>query len=264
MTVNDELLSKLEDWASNRLLRPRCFDCQHYSTCNERLATEGTTLDLGNSVAMTYVGTQYGNLPDAPRLLLVGLDHGAEDRGFDFRDRRAQIQQFKEGRDRFNPHYKGVIQTASAALTPLVACDVRCTSSCSWSQTREGPCALDFLAQANLVKCSASTSFKGTPLISLCVNWLVEEINILEPTIIVFHGVAAKWAFPKAVADAGWSLTPIEGSSCSDLFWLHGPPRAAAVLFLHHPSASRPNQWPNNWPLVGEPALRFIRNSGLV
>ena len=87
----------------------------------------------------------------------------------------------------WNPHYRGTVRI-DAELSQL-ACAATCNRSCAGKRPAE--CALEHFAQANAVKCveteKTNRQFEGQRLVQRCLSFLVEEIRILRPQLLVLQ-----------------------------------------------------------------------------
>src|SRR5437016_1646642 len=149
------LMEQLEAWATSRNLRPSGFACELYETCD---SSTHNKLRRSETVCMSYIGSRYGWTDTKPqvRLVVVGKEHRPDEGGTDFADRhRGIIEGYQRRAEKFNPHYRGVVQTAAAVYGSRTEC-MRCAQqwACQSSRTRDRACVLDMFAQPNLVKCA--------------------------------------------------------------------------------------------------------------
>jgi len=91
-----------------------------------------------------------------------------------------------------------------------------------------------------------------------CARWLLEELELLKPTIIVFHDRHAQWVLKQAYESQGWTQTPFPGDTTGLLHEVAKGPLRADVLYLHHPSRG----WMDRqWEGAVEPALALLRTT---
>jgi uracil-DNA glycosylase len=191
---------------------------------------------------MSYVGVRYAmNL--SARIVMVGKDHGCGGCA-DFHGRRQKIREYQspQNKQKFNAHYRGVVRTAAALLGSVTTCSA-CydTNMCQLSNGGGPYCVLDLIAQPNLVKCAPDDKntmrSQATSLMKMkCSNLLVEELEILNPTLIVFHGTDLRKFFSEAISSRRWELEKWDCQKQKHLFKLNGPTLKADVLFLAHPA----------------------------
>jgi hypothetical protein len=260
-----DLLRQLETWATDRRILPRLFQCRHYESCNQ---SHGS-LQAGASVCMSYVGPKYQHPVEGHdiRLVIIGLDHGAGPDGpysEDFATRREAILSIPS-RGPFNPQYRGVVKTAAAIFGQATRC-MECAEQnrCQRASTPDRPCVLEMFAQPNLVKCAngANMTSGSTPtMMSNCVTLLVEELEILRPTVVVTHGVGVRPHLELAVTSRGWKHKPVPGDDTGTLFEILGSGLTAHVCYLAHPSRGH---LARQWSTIVEPALAHLRRTGEV
>ena len=144
----ESIMTQLEAWASNdALIAPDRFACPHYGACNASVNQE---LREGKGCCMSYVGPQYGKWF---RLAVVGMDHGDFELATFEERQRGILDYYIKGRNKFNPHYAGVVKTTAAVLGKSGAyCQNSCTESCE--ATNNEDCVINRIAQPNLVKCA--------------------------------------------------------------------------------------------------------------
>ncbi len=279
-TSNAELLKKLDQWALERKISPKSFDCANYQDCNGSLQKKGLHLKSGYTCTMSYVGREYGEaelVTNKPfRMVIVGIDPGAnyeEEELWGFIESQKGIEKWFYGSEtKFNQQYRGVIRTASAILG---AAGKHCLDHCYPESRCLGDgrpngerCVLRSFAQPNLVKCAPAENenreVKSTPVMfKNCPLHLLSEIEVLKPDLLVFHGVNAEWAFPNAIEKRGYGHLAIEGSPKHGAFQIVHEVTAPGigwrcfVLYLMHPSHGGLNR---QWPDV-ERALELLRSN---
>jgi len=275
MTANDDLLKKLTNWArARKILPPHEFKCPKYEECNLSHG-DRYPLDHGNTCLMSYVGPEYGlPVPGGKfRLVIVGQDHGCTDLHGDYADcREGREEYYYRNRKRFNQHYRGVIKTAAAILGETGQyCLKECWNDrkCAGAKPPGGRrCVLLSFAQPNLVKCVSApdmTSLATPIMYGNCSRHLVHELDVLTPSLVVFHGSGAQGLFCDAVENEGGKRpTPVEGSPTSwgreILFRVLRDDFKYYVLFLYHPSRG----WlAKQWSEV-ELALKWLRAKGAI
>lgn len=257
-----DLLAQLETWATNRRILPSLFQCRHYASCNQ---SHGS-LQAGASVCMSYVGPRYEHPVEGHdlRLVLVGMDHGGDTGGpysEDFASRQQAILSIPT-RGSFNPHYRGVVKTAAAIFGRATDCSTCAEQNqCQRRSEPDRRCVLDMIAQPNLVKCANGSDMRSgsTPtMMGNCVGLLMEELEILHPTLVVFHGVGARRPFEAAIESRGWTHTsvPVPGDQTDALHGVVGPSIRIHVLYLAHPARGH---LARQWSAVVTPALALLR-----
>jgi hypothetical protein len=214
---------------------------------------------------MSYVGPRYEHPVEGHdiRLVLVGMDHGSDAQGpysEDFASRQRAILSIPK-RGSFNPHYQGVVRTAAAIFGSATAC-ATCAeqNQCQRRTEPDRRCVLDMIAQPNLVKCANGSDMRSasTPtMMTNCVGLLLEELEILKPTLLVFHGVGARKPFESVVTSNGWTNTEVH----KNLHEIVSAHLRTHVLYLPHPARGH---LARQWTTVVEPALSLLRRMGRV
>jgi hypothetical protein len=261
---NDRLMANLDDWArENARIDPAVFDCHFYKKCN---ASMDDKLDPhGKNCMMSYVGREFGC--DEPfRLVIVGMDNGSLGGG-NFEYRRASLERWlKSGNNNFNPHYRGLVKTAAAVFGVAGEhCRKKCTKRCQKMLQPSSPCVITKIVQPNLVKCKPvdTVNHKSRATRQMrhnCAHHLIEELKLLRPNLVVFHGVNAREAVRAAIAPH--VLRPIK-----EIKDTRGPviyewqDLSAHLLFLNHPSY---NNLEKQWEPVVVPALDYLRARRLI
>ena len=270
--MGDDLLPRLGDWARDTGILPKHFKCPFYDECNSSLQKKRLSLDGGRTCHMSYIGREYGQ---TFRIVLIGMEPVSEGDYFvyeDFAKCRKGIEEFfYGGKERFNPHYQGVIRTAAAALGDEGRyCGETCAPDrkCSGLSRGDQRCVLLAIAQANLVKCAPkkeddNRDAAATPVMRLnCQRHLLHEIETLQPGLVVFHFADARW---DVLESEGWNLMEVaeatEDSYGAVIKVLKTPNLECPLLFLHHPAR---NGLEKQWSGVVEPALRFLRARNLI
>lgn len=269
---DDALMADLKSWArKDAQIEPDVFDCPCYKNCDAS-AGGGDTLGSGKTCMMSYIGEQFAsNVPGEKfRLVLVGIDHG-EPEGATFEQRRKGIEDwYQKGGNNFNPHYRGVVKTAAAVFGSTGDCCRRmCTTSCHKSRDRApSQCVIDRFAQPNCVKCTPIDTVNRTsratwPMMINCAHHLINELRLLRPRLVVFHGVRARWALIRPeVKSYGLNMNPVGGINDrygSVLYEWQA--LGAHILFLYHPS----RRWlDKQWDAVVVPALDYLRVRNLI
>jgi hypothetical protein len=219
---------------------------------------------------MSYIGREYGQ---TFRIVLVGMEPVSEGSKFEYEDfskcRKGTEELFYEAKEQFNPHYRGIVRTASAVLGDQgTYCRETCAKvgRCSGANRTDTRCVLLGIAQANLVKCAPDKndrSAAATPVMRRnCQRHLLTELETLKPGLVVFHFANARWDI---LESEGWNLTKLadatEDSYGAVIKVLKTPNLECPLLFLHHPAR---NGLEKQWRGVVEPALRFLRSRNLI
>jgi hypothetical protein len=265
LPMNDTLLRDLEEWATRKAIHPEYFACPHYAKCSR---SHGNLL-AGDSVSMSYIGPRYGEPITSPdvRLVCIGIDHGGGERGAgaaDFQERRRVILTFQKG-IKLNPHYYGVVKTTAAIFGRHTEC-MTCAhqKQCQLSKRPGTLCALELVAQPNLVKCANApdmTSRSTSVMKTNCSNYLLEELELLRPTLVVFHGAKLRVPFGAALRAAGWREPAHSGETTPAMCEITGPSLTFDALYLNHPARGNLD-W--QWASVVEPALTVLRRKGKI
>ncbi len=242
---NDHLLSALTSWAEEARIYPPAFECPHYRECNSSV---GGSLEGGDGCLMSYVGRTYGAASGGGtsfRLVIVGIDHGDQGGGtFEYRTQGIQ-DWYQRGRHSFNPHYRGVIKTATAVFGMAGEfCINNCTRTCGKTLSAQATeCVLDRIVQPNSVKCTphdqvGRTSTATFTMKKNCSYHLASELKVLRPDLVVFHGAHARYFILPTFNTSGLNLYPVDKAGADS----HGPvlyrsdALNAHVLFLYHPT----------------------------
>ncbi len=215
------------------------------------------------------------------RLVIVGIDTGAnyEEKKLEgFIESQKGIEKWYYGTEtgtetKFNPYYRGVIRTAAAVLgRDGKHCLEHCyqESKCVGCRRPNGKrCVLRSFVQPNLVKCAGGPdrmSRSGAVMLKNCPQYLVSELKILKPDLIVFHGAKAQWAFPNVLPE-GYDSVPLPDSPKQGDFSVIQKLTTADlgskcfILYLHHPSHGCLNR---QWERVVEPALKLLRSKSAI
>lgn len=266
---NDRLMADLDRWArADARIDPRRFGCRHYDECD---ASTDHSLARGQGCRMSYVGSHYGcDIAGITfRLVLVGIDHGDFDSSTYESCRTGLEQWYQRGGYAFNPHYAGVAKTAAAVFGKTGEyCKKFCKKSCRKSRDPKATqCVLDRVAQPNMVKCAPSDQVGRTSRATWtmqvnCAHHLINELKLLNPHLVVFHGANARGVILPTLTTVGMYPTPI--NSRSDR---HGPVLydvksiGSRFLFLNHPTRG----WLNRqWNTVVVPNLKYLRGQKLI
>jgi uracil-DNA glycosylase len=99
-------------------------------------------------------------------------------------------------------------------------------------------------------------------MMTKCAHHLVNELKLLKPSLVVFHGVDARDHIRPEFAARDMDLKAV--STVEDrwgpvLYEAHG--LGARVLFLYHPSRGYLNR---QWKSVVVPALNYLRHLNLI
>jgi hypothetical protein len=95
-----------------------------------------------------------------------------------------------------------------------------------------------------------------------CTHHLIDEVKLLKPKLVVFHGVNARWIIPDEFKARGFDLVAL-----GDVKDEHGPviyetpALGAHILFLKH---SAYGNLAKQWEAVVVPALNCLRHRDLI
>jgi hypothetical protein len=265
------MMLQLESWARNQGILPtaRDFACPNYDDCQASLGQRppDQLLNRERTCLMSNVGRLY--YEQAFRLVTVGMDHRDRDNWGDFKKRQSGIENwFYHEKHRFNEHYAGVIRTAAAVMGRT---GEFCLANCLTTEKKWGgqcfgssnTCLLLRIAQPNLVKCVAAkgADCKATENMRRnCSRFLHSELELLDPQLVVFHGVDSKEPFLSAVREAGQTIAQVDDATPTGqktvLYEMRGR-HNYLVLFLAHPSRY---QLAAQWASVVEPTLKWLRS----
>lgn len=274
--TDKELMDDLNKWSTDvATINPlKDFECAWYKECNSSI---GETLNRGNTCLMSYVGRQYGDGTQSTfRLAIVGMEHRSYDPVGSYEDRRDGIESYYQvEKHDFNQHYRGVVKTAAAFLGAAGKfCETNCVKKCARAMGMHADgiseCVLEKIAQPNMVKCAPeegnASSKSSNTMKANCANHLVNELRILKPHLVIFHGVAAEWAFPQSVRREGTELIPLSRAdstvpaSCANKLF-NWAERDCYVLFLHHPSRGCLGR---QWQPIVLPCLEYLRQRKII
>jgi hypothetical protein len=90
---------------------------------------------------------------------------------------------------------------------------------------------------------------------------LLEEIELLRPTLIAFHDATAPEAIRAAYKQRGWKETPFPGDGTGHLSCLKKNSLEADALYLNLPSRG---MLARQWGKVVEPAPALLRSRGRI
>jgi hypothetical protein len=217
----------------------------------------------------SYVGPMFGC---RERVLIVGLDQGKPDTEeapcLNLERRRQQILSFQDAEKysdterNWNGHYRGSVRVASLILG--MECVTRCHNRC-FRDPNPQHCALTHFVQANVVKSvpriNVDMTFKQSAKIVPSMQALLDEILVIQPSVVVLQGVKIHGPFISATRVSGrHRLSKV----CDDLplhfvKWNHGGGTDESfhsyVACFHHPSRGHLEK---QWDDVIVPTVRLL------
>lgn len=182
-----------------------------------------------NCGGLAHIGEDYDAATENGelRILFVGYDYGHGHA--DLRHRQTDIQDYS---DNLNPHYKGIVKTLIEIYQE--------GGKESWKHL------LRRMVQTNATRCAAPDGnrvMKSNTTHRMRMNcWkhFKKEIEVLEPTIIWFHGAALKSPFLQALREERLSLSvPFAqyAEYCGQIEWtVFEKPFSSFLAFFHHPA----------------------------
>ena len=229
---------------------PHDFHCKCFDDCKASIA-KGLEFIPGG---LAYIGDEYDTNVGGveTRILFVGYDCG---RGCaDLDTRRAEIQEYKCP---LNPHYRGIVK---------VMMEISQTMCGSEEEKNLWKPLLRKMAQTNAARCCAPRNgWMGTnttaEMQKNCWTHLRKEIEILSPTLILFHGARLKWPFLRNVQSEANQALPqplLEAykEHCQVIDWTAFPKRFRSVLlFFSHPARGH---FGNQWESKVAPVLQLL------
>ncbi|HMD99602.1 MAG TPA: uracil-DNA glycosylase family protein [Terriglobia bacterium] len=225
---------------------PGTFTCEYYLRgCKASVAASACYSEPKPSDChLNHQGEDYdGTVNGKPlRILFVGIDTG---RGSD------AVGLLRTDRYGLNDHYRGILKVLMEIFQVRASDDEQ-----ERLQVRS---LLRRCAQTNTVQCCAPSGGRmGTNSTDVmrenCWRYLKKEIEILEPTLILFHGARVRDPFTESIGREGLTPTPIEGlPECETVRWTVFPnPFTSLLAFFHHPARGHfGKQWPRVVYLLG-------------
>jgi len=226
---------RLVQYAQDAKITPRLFACGSICRCNESLAEALRPLRLENCGGLVHVGEEYDVTVHHRefRILLVGKDYGGG--SSDLAARRQCIQSLTE--NDLNWHYKGVVKTLLEVY--------------QWRREDGWQCLLKRMAQTNATRCCAPRENRmacntNYQMRLNCWPHFRAEIEILEPTLIIFHGADLAGPFQACLQREGAQVDqPLPGlDRCQHVKWTNfSNPFETVIVFMNHPFAARWRQF---------------------
>ena len=190
--------NRLEEYCSKRVLNPESgFCCEHGEACRNSAEGPGNGFAAGQ---LSYVGDGYAvEIDGIPMRILVAAMQVGSNEVIDMEKRRGQIRgRIEESPRERNPHMRGVVQVLQVLFGLEPGGVVESIHNSSH--------VLEAYAMANSVLCSnlptGGRSRRGSPtraMLANCREHLRQTVALLEPTIIVTQGNAARDALGQAV-----------------------------------------------------------------
>ncbi len=198
-----ERFKRLAEYVQQARISPESFDCEHerLGECSATLTMDLRPLQPKNCGGLMHLGEEFDvNVDGTPlRILFVGKDYGTGNS--DLTARRDCIRSL--GETDLNWHYKGVVKTLLEIY--------QCRRDDGWQPL------LARMAQTNATRCCAprdnkmkcNTNYK-TRL--NCWPHFRAEIEILEPTVMIFHGADLRSPFNECLKLEGIEVRqPLSG-----------------------------------------------------
>ena len=248
-----ERVRMLEEYVRAELLSAEgSFICTSFEQC--RSSRCGYPFYPGQ---MSHVGKHYDLEVNgrAMRIVLAGQEYGREFERVDLADRSRMICESARagfGKDR-NPHMKGVASTLRLLLGRDLGDDDE-------GERLLGGHIFDGFALVNYLLCTALAEVRGknsrfsgkgysSPRMQRnCARHFLRTMEVLEPTVIVVHGLALRRWIGNALP-----LPPPEGE-IAEMVEISGRP--VDLLTFAHPSAGGHSGW---WGTT--PRTRYLRKT---
>ncbi|HEV2352367.1 MAG TPA: hypothetical protein VG028_21235 [Terriglobia bacterium] len=254
----DGRLDKLRRYCEqDAKIDPRNFHCKYYGECKSSVSTGLTFIPGG----LAHVGEDYDvTLGDQDlRIMFVGYDYG---NGSDcLENRRTAIQEYA---GHLNPHYRGIVKVMMEIFQ--VGCD-------SEGEGHVWRPLLRKMAQTNATRCCASRNGAmrtntTREMQQNCWGHFRKEIEILEPTIIFFHGARLRQSLMQNLQRGEPNQAPPTalsqqvGHHCQLIEWTAFSRKfTSALLFFNHPAFGH---FGNQWEAKVVPALELLREHSLL
>lgn len=249
---------RLKEYCEDRAeIDPRHFHCQFAETSCQPSLGPGLKLKPGG---LAHVGEEYDLTFDSRelRILFVGYDYGNSADWLE--SRRDDIQSYGGS---LNPHYKGIVKVL------LEIFQVRCQSEedvGAWKPL------LRRMSQTNATRCCAPRDGRmrtNMPAITHTNCWthFKAEIQILEPTIMFFHGAGLRKSFLQCLSHETHPpmvspLFPELGQHCHVVEWRYFTlPFKTILLFYNHPAYGH---FGRQWESHVLPVLQALREMSLI
>lgn len=202
---------------------------------------------------LAHVGEQYDVKFDGGelRLMFVGFDGGNHRFGID--DRRRDIQAYPKRR---NQHYDGIVKVLIEVFQEPFD-----------GEESEWRSLLKKMTQTNATRCAISKSgamntHTTVQMRRCCWIHFRKEIEILQPTVMFFHGKELQSWFLKQVGEDGQTSRLDSGSDLLDvhareIVWTSLRPNfKTLLLFFSHPSR---HHFGKQWDSAVVPVLKELR-----
>jgi hypothetical protein len=228
------------------------FSCGSYPRCKASAGAETCyTEPKPSDCCLNHQGEDYDGVVNGAflRILFVGIDTG---RGSD----AANV--LRTDRYGLNAHYRGILKVLMETFQVRASGDEQ-----ERLQSRQ---LLERCAQTNTVHCCAPSGGKmrtnSTDIMRKeCWRHLKKEIEILEPTLIFFHGARLRGAFSRLIGREGLTTTPEGFPECETISWTIFPNSFTSLLaFFHHPARGH---FGKQWEARAVPLLGRFRSQHL-
>jgi hypothetical protein len=237
---------------------PDNFRCRSVDACTGSLPV-GSHLVRGG---LAFVGVDYDiRFGDRElRLLFVGIDRGNQP-GSLIR-LREDIQEYP---GKLNCHYRGIVKVLMEVF------QVTCVAE--KDEGRWKP-LLRRMAQTNLTRCCAPKHGKmrtnqTATMVNNCWAHFKKELEVLQPTVILFHGKRLLRPFLESLRIERLVPSPLTAESkglCYEVAWSNFErPFCSTLLFFNHPSPPySPYNFGSQWESKVLPMIAKLRDLGHV
>jgi hypothetical protein len=254
--LTKQRFKRLRDYCEKEAhIAPCHFDCSKVDCCQQKVNSRGLDLVSGG---LAHVGEKYDICFDdkSLRILFVGYDYG--NCCATLEQRRRSIQCLSGPDLNKSPHYKGIVKV----MMEIFQC--KCGSEADTGSWRP---LLKRMSQTNATRCCAPKEGRmgcntTEGMRTNCWPHFKKEIELLQPTIIVFHGAALKDSFLHNLDSAERrTLCSSELSEhCQHVTWESFPaPFKSFLLFFNHPGHG---QFGRQWDTKVLPVLKGLRDDG--
>ena len=253
MTTTEQRFQQLKQYCVTERLEPGGdFGCTNRDSCKED-RPEGTGFEPGG---LAYIGSEYDAKVNGTdiRVRFVGYDYG--NCSATLEARRECIESLND----LNRHYKGIVKLQMEIF------EVECGAiehETIWQPL------LRKMAQTNATRCCAPRDHQmrthtTTPMRRNCWPHFRKELELLEPTMVIFHGANLKWLVLEKLKEEqieAKELYPEFDGYCREVNWrCFSRPFTSLLLFFRHPACGWfGRQW--NPPVV--PLVSKLKASGL-